>query len=302
MGALLGGEYLGLSIAFDARQVAARAPFLAGTGYAVPLVIAIVTAAALRVHPAPFSPLSPARRRIPLPALLLHFALFAAFLEVTRRLATPGEPLPGGGLVGVTLWLAAGAGSSLVLVLAAVGARDLAGGLPRMWPTLGAAVVVGSAAWAAGRAAEASWPPLSAATLSGVDGVLRLFGGPVVSRPEELVVGARGFEVRIAPSCSGCEGIGLILVLATALLFARRRELRFPHALLLLPIGAAAAWCANVIRIATLIVIGSRWSAEFAYGTFHSKAGWILFCALALALGALSRRPPFTRPATAPAA
>ncbi len=295
-GALLGIEYLVISIAFDARQVAARAPFLAGAGYAVPLVVAIVTAAVLRICPAVRGSLATGPIRV-LP-LMLHLSLFGAFFDVTRRLAMPG-PLPWNERAWVALWLAAGACSSLTLVLATTGPRRLAGALRRLWPALTVAVAVGVAAWTAGRAAEASWPPLSVATLSAVAAVLRMFGCPVVARPEELVVGAGGFDVRVAPSCSGSEGIGLILVLVTAVLVARRRELRFPYALLLLPIGAAAAWCANVIRIATLVVIGSRWSVEFAYGTFHPKAGWILFCAVAVALGALARRPPFTAPATA---
>jgi exosortase E/protease (VPEID-CTERM system) len=60
-----------------------------------------------------------------------------------------------------------------------------------------------------------------------------------------------------------------------------------------------AAWSANVLRISALILVGSRWSPELAFGGFHSKAGWILFCCVALGLAALAHHTPFSTNVTA---
>jgi len=121
----------------------------------------------------------------------------------------------------------------------------------------------------------------------------------VVSVPGKLEVGLRSFHVRVAPVCSGYEGIGLILIFLVACLVAMRKSLRSPLAFLLLPIGVLAAWSANVLRITALIVVGSRWSPELAFGGFHSKAGWILFCCVALGLAALAHHTPFSTGGTA---
>jgi exosortase E/protease (VPEID-CTERM system) len=70
-------------------------------------------------------------------------------------------------------------------------------------------------------------------------------------------------------------------------LWVSRAKLRFPRAFLLLPIGTAAVWCANVLRIVTLIIIGDLWSPTLAVGAFHTRMGWVLFCAIALGLVAM---------------
>jgi exosortase E/protease (VPEID-CTERM system) len=61
-----------------------------------------------------------------------------------------------------------------------------------------------------------------------------------------------------------------------------RRELRFPRIYLLFPIGAAAIWLLNSIRIALLVAIGHYWSPEIAVGGFHSQAGWLTFISTSL--------------------
>jgi len=163
----------------------------------------------------------------------------------------------------------------------------------RTWIGLLAGVLVGIAAWNAGRAAEYLWKPLGGLTVHSVAQVVSwLFPDPV-SIPSRFLVGTSHFQVRVAPICSGFEGIGLMLVLQSAWLIALRRELRFPNALVLIPLGVAVAWVANVFRIVGLIAIGSRWSPSLALGGFHSKAGWVLFCGAALGLMILSRRSRF---------
>jgi exosortase E/protease (VPEID-CTERM system) len=81
-----------------------------------------------------------------------------------------------------------------------------------------------------------------------------------------------------------------VFVFALGYLYRSRAELRFPRSLVLLPLAVALAWAANVVRIASLVAVGAWVSPEVAYGGFHSKAGWILFCVLALALVWLTHR------------
>jgi exosortase E/protease (VPEID-CTERM system) len=45
--------------------------------------------------------------------------------------------------------------------------------------------------------------------------------------------------------------------------------------------------------VALLLVIGATWSEDIALGGFHSKAGWVFFCAIALVLSTVVRRVPF---------
>jgi exosortase E/protease (VPEID-CTERM system) len=47
------------------------------------------------------------------------------------------------------------------------------------------------------------------------------------------------------------------------------------------------------VRIAVLVVIGSAGWPDIAFGGFHSKAGWFLFCTIGLAVVVLSRRVRF---------
>ena len=61
-----------------------------------------------------------------------------------------------------------------------------------------------------------------------------------------------------------------------------RRDLRFPNVLLLFPIGIAAIWFLNALRIALLVSIGSHVSPAVAVQGFHSVAGWICFLAVTL--------------------
>ena len=91
-------------------------------------------------------------------------------------------------------------------------------------------------------------------------------------------------------------------------LWTYRRQLRFPRALLLLPIGAVCVWLLNAVRIAALILIGS-WNRDVALKGFHSAAGWIFFNLVAVALvwatsryglfvKAVENEPPTANPAS----
>jgi exosortase/archaeosortase family protein len=84
--------------------------------------------------------------------------------------------------------------------------------------------------------------------------------------------------------------MGLITVMLGFYLFSFRKSLRFPNALLLLPIGMALTWIANSFRIAASIEVGAWISPQMAEGGFHSAAGWLLFCIITLRLVAVSRQ------------
>jgi exosortase/archaeosortase family protein len=117
-----------------------------------------------------------------------------------------------------------------------------------------------------------------------------------VCRPEIAVVGTASFTVQIAPQCSGYEGVGLIVALLTVALWLLRRDLRFPRALVFLPLGMILIWLANAFRIAALVILGTLGYPELAQGAFHSLAGWVLFLLVGMGLIAVAR--PSLRRAT----
>ena len=138
--------------------------------------------------------------------------------------------------------------------------------------------------------ARSGWESAAAPTFWATRHLLALVSTDVISEPDTFVLGTSAFRVRIAPECSGYEGVGLVCLFLGLYLVLFRRHLRFPHALVLVPIGAMAAWLLNVVRIAALIVIGDSVSPELALGGFHSQAGWLAFNAIALGLVVLAHR------------
>ncbi|MFO0947735.1 MAG: exosortase E/protease, VPEID-CTERM system [Planctomycetota bacterium] len=137
------------------------------------------------------------------------------------------------------------------------------------------------------------WNPLGFTTLHGVHAGLRLIDANPMLDVREYTVGTERFHVRIAPSCSGYEGLALVAAFVVVYLLARRESLLFPRSLLLLPMGLAVMWLANVFRLVALIQLGDRWSQEIALGGFHSQAGWLAFNAISLALVFLAERTRF---------
>ena len=130
---------------------------------------------------------------------------------------------------------------------------------------------------------DLSWP--ARATFVAVYLVLRAVGADAMAWPDDHVIELGDFHVEVASACSGIEGLALVLGLSTlyALLFrAQLRQRRFW--LVVVPIGLAASWTLNVLRIAALVAIGAKLSPEFALNGFHSYAGWMLFTLLAVSL------------------
>jgi exosortase E/protease (VPEID-CTERM system) len=221
------------------------------------------------------------------PWLPMHLAAFALLAHFSDRILA--NPLLADQRE-VAAWWGAVLSTGLFWLAAAVP--------PRFWPglvrsgrrVLLAGFAVGLGGWAGSELARSGWESSSAPTFWAVARLLSLVYPEVVSDPETFVLGTPSFRVMIAPECSGYEGVGLVCLYMAFYLCAFQRDLRFPHALALVPVGALAAWSLNALRIAALVVIGDSVSPEFALGGFHSQAGWLAFNAVALGLAFVAHR------------
>lgn len=151
-----------------------------------------------------------------------------------------------------------------------------------------AGAIVGILSRSTGYFAQMLWPPLRHYTFATVDLMLRVLGLSVVSDPSQSLLGTPRFVVRIAPTCSGLEGIALICAFVAVYLWLYRSEYRFPAALVLIPIAIASIWILNAVRITALILIG-QWYSQVAAAGFHTVAGWIFFNLTAFGLVSVSR-------------
>ena len=235
-----------------------------------------------------FTPLSPSWQRR---GLLSHALLFGVFFALSYAVfGRPAAP-PGPALVWMSGWASIGLATGLSLVGALFG-------LPRVRLSfvalvLGSALALALVARGFGYWSQALWRPSSLATLTLLAALLRTTFEELEVEAAELEVTLRDFSITIAPECSGLEGVGLISVLLGVYLVAFRGQLSFPRAFLLLPLGALAVWLGNVLRLAVLIAIGAFVDPELAIGAFHSKAGWVMFCAIALGVATLGQRSEF---------
>jgi exosortase E/protease (VPEID-CTERM system) len=303
-GTLLVGEYLLTSYAVNIRHLAVRGDWLATLGSAGslgPIAFAIATATLLlggrplleelrlALGTATHAQGSLVRR---LGLVAVHLASFAAFFWLTQLLSRTLDAPPSYTLALAVGLLASALAAPLALAQALLPLGALLPILRRVGRALLLGTALGMAAWAGGVATLHFWEPLGAATLHATAWLLRLAGPDVWSDAATATLGFEGFTVVISRSCSGYEGIGLLTILTGAYLWAFRSALRFPQVLVLVPIGIALSWLANVLRIAALMLVGARWSLDLALGSFHSKAGWLLFCGIALGLVALTRRTP----------
>ncbi|MDH3624353.1 MAG: exosortase E/protease, VPEID-CTERM system [Myxococcales bacterium] len=296
---LLLGEYLAISFSFDAYVLLERAGDWGAIGFIGmlgPIAIAFATALWLlggaevrdvvhrsaQVEEAPWFPL-----------LLVQLVCFSAFFGLSAHLfggnALSPEPLG----LWVLLWVLGGAATFLAWLPLAVGRLRLSALLKELAVPLSLAALLGLVAWGAGIITLELWQPLGDVTLDAVAAVLEVFVQPIVFDPNEAAVGTEAFGVTVAPVCSGYEGIGLVAAFLMAYLIVFREQFRFPHVLVLLPLGILAVWALNVVRIVALILVGHLWSPEIAIGGFHSKAGWVFFCAVALGAVWVSQRVPW---------
>jgi exosortase E/protease (VPEID-CTERM system) len=297
--ALLTVEYLAISLVFDARQLAtgnAALARLSWVGLAGPSIVAFGTALwmlggsqirqALRTIPS--MPTSRIWARI-----AIHLGCFVLFFLMTALLFSGGEPPPGSPYVWASLWALTGLLNVGSLIPIAFGTRRLIRLIRELATPLMMATLLGFLAMGAGLTTLSLWRQLNAITLNSVASILSWLVSPIYFEPEKLSVGTPEFWVHVAPICSGYEGIGLIVVFLSAYLAVFHKRLRFPNVLVVLPVAVVLVWVFNVLRIVALILLGHFWSPEIAIGGFHSKAGWLVFCAVALGATWLTQRVPW---------
>jgi len=292
---LLLGEYLFLSSLVDLPRAGAGLHWVAWIRMAVPVSLGTVAAGWLlsRARGTRGAPTGPAEVPPwrPWPGVLANLAVFGLAVGLAWRELGPGAPLPTSAALLALLAL-----GGLAALFAAMTAGPLPWLLVRLRPLVGilpAAMGLGLVTWWITAQVEGTWGALSAATLRAVGALLRAAGGEVTLLPDESVVGLKGFEAQIGPECSGVDGMGLVLLFQGIWLSLARDRIRLPLGLLLLPLGAAAAFVANAVRIAVLVWVGALGRVDLAVGVLHSKLGWILFVALALASVALAEHAPW---------
>ena len=242
----------------------------------------------------------------------VRWTLLAAHVGAMALFAFLSQELFGGGAgplspnVASALWLLVGVAGFLLAAFAFVA--------PTVWLRLLVetgylsiyTVAAVTAACLAGAYIRELWAPMGRVTFALVELLLRPFLAEIVADPVKMTLGSPKFRVDIAPECSGFEGVGLILAFGVLWLCLFRREIRFPHALLLLPAGVVTIFLLNAVRLAALILIGDAGAPQIALGGFHSQAGWISFNIVALAFAVAARRVPWlttaeARAQTAPA-
>ena len=294
--ALLITEYVLAAFLFDSERlpVAGDTKAFAFIGESMSLIIVVMTATLLignEPFKAEMTEISAAFRepRRTWPYWVGHLLAYALALAVTIFVFNPGLELERPSLW-VALWAASAICSFFLWVAAIVPRAAIRPFAKPAARALGVGMVVGLLALLAGSASSMLWRPMSRLTLEVVVSILNLTGHEIVSIPEELVVGTPTYNVFVDEPCSGYQGIGLIMVMLGFYLFSFRKSLRFPNALLLLPIGIVLIWIANSFRIAALIAVGTWISPEVAEGGFHSAAGWLMFCIITLGLVAVSRQ------------
>ena len=219
---LLSVEYLTISFVFDAplRWMGLVGPAVIAFGTALWILGAKQVRAALSQGASTTRGAASLFRR-----LALHFACFAMFFALTARGFGGQEPPEL--LLSILLWVLGAAATILSLVpVAAYGiplrplARELA-------EPLAQSALLGLAAWGGGLATIRLWRPLRESTLNSVAAVLDVLISPIHFDPSEAAVGTERFWVRVAPVCSGYEGIGLTVVFLSAYLFVFSRPLSF---------------------------------------------------------------------------
>ncbi len=299
--ALLFSEVLCLSLRFDGVTLIHRHGWLAGifewssviirVGACLGIVGSLVLIGSVRGD-AETRRLAESHIRRPrlLIWLAAHLASATALAWITWSILE-GSALSSYPVLSVPAWIAlssATLGSWMLAALPPIGWRRL---VETRWRALLVGLLISIAAPLLGSWTSSFWDTFHSSTFWAARGVLELFSSDVICLPDEFKLGTHRFGVVIADACSGYEGIGLIWMFLGVFFCWFRRELRFPQAFLLIPLGTMLSWFVNVLRIAALIVVGDHGFPDVARGGFHSQGGWLAFNAIGLGLVLLAREP-----------
>lgn len=299
--ALLAAEYLLLSVRVDLPMTGPAMAAVRPLRTLGPVLFAAAAAGWLiargeaRGRPGALPPL-PAWR--PWPALAAQAGAYAVTAAWALALFRPGAAPASPGAVAA--WLVLAAATGLLALRSAAPLRWLVALAARRWLVPLAAISVGFLAWRAAAAAEGLWGLLSAFTLHAAGAVASAAGVAVRVDAARSVLWADAVRIEIAPICSGVDGVGLVVLFQAVWIALARERLRWQRALLLLPVGAAAALAGNVLRVAVLALLAAHGRPDLAFGGFHSKLGWAFFIAVALGSVAVAERSRWlARPAGA---
>lgn len=299
--ALLLGEYLVISHVVDAGSVSPRGGIwllAAQLGSLGPLMV--TTAAAwfmlFRLQPARFSKRAndtnapnddretKTRAVAPngfpwKPWLVVHCLSFGSLLPLTDAIF--GRPVapPGPAALWIMGWLVLTTGTAVSCLLGVLGGARWLNKLPN---DLRVAGPVGVLTWLGGLASAALWPQCVAWTLQPTAALLQLFSVGARAHSKAGLLSLEHWTMRVSPGCSGHEGFGIVALLGLAYAVRYRQQVDGRRFLLALSVGLFAVWAVNVMRFASLGVLGDAFGARFAVASFHSKATWVLDAGLAL--------------------
>jgi len=222
--------------------------------------------------------------------LLGHVCAFGVFYRVTAILMEGGAIQSGNAGIWLALWFTLGWLTLILWAFTLLPANAWLNILRNNALPIVSGTAIGVTAWYVSQWSETLAGVLQQTTFQIVNLLLSMLVSEVVCQPDQSLLATPNFYVYISPECSGYEGIGLIAVFLAAYLWFFRTHLRFPRALLLLPLGILIIYLLNAIRITALILVGSFISPQIALGGFHSQAGWLAFNAVAIGLILLSHR------------
>jgi exosortase E/protease (VPEID-CTERM system) len=303
LGALLVVELLALSLRFDTKTLVGKYDGWSAVVrelHQVPhIAIAVVVGMLLFGGIKTERDCGPITARGPTPYgtwkwfLFAHLAALAVVFWLTAEVFEGSAGDSGHAWIWFLAWVIAGLTAGLFWLAAILPVRDWWTVLARGAGKVSAGCAVGLAAVGMAAITTDWWRPLGHCTLTAVHAVIGVcFGDAVICDFSRARLSTDRFWVEVSPACSGYEGIGLIWVFLGFFLWHYRTELRFPRAFLLLPLGTALIWLANVGRISVLFILG-QWHPDVALAGFHSQAGWLAFNAVALGLLAAAHHSRF---------
>jgi exosortase E/protease (VPEID-CTERM system) len=295
-------EYLVLSVVYEVGPLTSSSWVIGHSGVVAPVAFLALTALLTlwrTPRPETRNELAVVSQRPRWGWLVAHLLCAATFFPISHRVLGRPDFVPTFSAAWLAAWIASGLAVVATAVALAFPLRALRPLLHMAGRPAAGGLLVALVAWVAGSEAQWLWPWLARATLNLAATLMAPLGGDqvVVSVPERLL-GLRDFTAEISNTCSGAEGMGLVGVLAAAYLIKFRHALVFPRALVVVPLAMAGAFLGNVLRIIALVWIGAAVSPDVAFQGFHSKAGWVMTCFIAVAVLTWVRRSRWLNRAT----
>jgi exosortase E/protease (VPEID-CTERM system) len=224
---------------------------------------------------------------IRLPWLLAHAALLWLFASLSSALYS-GGPQPFAEVA--IAWHLVGFATALALFAAMAPLRHWIDFLRRTGPLPFYALLPATGALLAYKASQLLWAPAAAITFHLVRLLLQPFLPSLDSDASTLTLITGNFSVEISPTCSGLEGVGLMLAFCSAWLWYYRHDYVFPRAFVIVPGAVLLIFLLNAVRIAALVLIGNAGYERVAVVGFHSQAGWIAFNLAAFCVAIAAKR------------